>query len=252
METILQTKQLCKDFAVGGVSQQVLKSLDVEIFAGDFTVIMGNSGSGKSTLLYALSGMDKPTSGEINYNNERIDKYNNDRLAIFRRKNCGFVFQDILLNENMSILDNVLVSGFLLKKNRDEVVLRAKKLLDEVGIGENLWKKFPAQMSGGELQRVGFVRAVINDPSIVFADEPTGALNSSNSSLILNLFNGLNEQGKTIVMVTHDLKTAVRGSRILYLKDGVILSELNLGFYSADKEKKRISTLKEFLEEMGW
>lgn len=252
MNTILKTINLCKNFNVGESTQQVLKNLDLEIFEGDFTVIMGSSGSGKSTLLYSLSGMDKPTSGEIVYGDQNIDKLNNDQLAVFRRKNCGFVFQDILLNESMSILDNVLVSGFLLKGDRTNVIARAKVLLTDVGITGGMWTKFPTQMSGGELQRVGFVRALINDPSVVFADEPTGALNSSNSAIILNLFNKYNEKGKTVVLVTHDLKTAVRGNRILYLKDGVVLNELTLEKYESEHEKERIEKVKNFLETMGW
>lgn len=271
-EVILKTENLSKSFSVGGKQQHVLKNLNLEIREGEFTVIMGNSGSGKSTLLYCLSGMDKASMGEISYGTERIDGYNNDRLAVFRRKNCGFVFQEVMLNDNMSILDNVLVSGFLLKpeknskktpfkekikelfvrSDRKAVTERAKDLLREVGIEDEMFKKFPQQMSGGELQRVGLVRALINDPKIVFADEPTGALNSANSAIVLNLFNKFNEKGKTVVMVTHDLKTASHGSRILYLKDGVILNELVLGAFREGREKERMNRLKDFLDEMGW
>lgn len=271
-EVILKTENLSKSFSVGGKQQHVLKNLNLEIREGEFTVIMGNSGSGKSTLLYCLSGMDKASMGEISYGTERIDGYGNDRLAVFRRKNCGFVFQEVMLNDNMSILDNVLVSGFLLKpeknskktpfkekikelfvrSDRKAVTERAKALLREVGIEDEMFKKFPQQMSGGELQRVGLVRALINDPKIVFADEPTGALNSANSAIVLNLFNKFNEKGKTVVMVTHDLKTASHGSRILYLKDGVILNELVLGAFREGREKERMNRLKDFLDEMGW
>lgn len=216
-EVILKTENLSKSFSVGGKQQHVLKNLNLEIREGEFTVIMGNSGSGKSTLLYCLSGMDKASMGEISYGSERIDGYSNDQLAVFRRKNCGFVFQEVMLNDNMSILDNVLVSGFLLKpeknskktpfiekikelfvrSDRKAVTARAKDLLREVGIEDEMFKKFPQQMSGGELQRVGLVRALVNDPKIVFADEPTGALNSANSAIVLNLFNQFNEKGKT-------------------------------------------------------
>lgn len=271
-EVILKTENLSKSFSVGGKQQHVLKNLNLEIREGEFTVIMGNSGSGKSTLLYCLSGMDKASMGEISYGSERIDGYSNDQLAVFRRKNCGFVFQEVMLNDNMSILDNVLVSGFLLKpeknskktpfiekikelfvrSDRKAVTARAKDLLREVGIEDEMFKKFPQQMSGGELQRVGLVRALVNDPKIVFADEPTGALNSANSAIVLNLFNQFNEKGKTVVMVTHDLKTASHGSRILYLKDGVILNELVLGAFREGWEKERMNRLKNFLDEMGW
>lgn len=252
MATILKTNNLCKTFSIGGVMQHVLKNLNIQIEEGEFVVIMGSSGSGKSTLLYALSGMDKPTIGEIIYCGEHIENYSNDELARFRRKNCGFVFQDIFLNDNMSIMDNILVTGFMANKDKRAVIARARELLGEVGISEEMFNKFPAQMSGGELQRVAFVRASINNPNIVFADEPTGALNSAAGESVLNLFNKFNNNGRTIVMVTHDIVTASRGERILYLKDGSIINELNLGKYdSFDSEDRKIKTTA-FLTKMGW
>jgi len=249
--TILSTNKLCKTFSSGGIQQHVLKNLDIHIIQGDFTVIMGASGAGKSTLLYALSGMDKPTLGEIHFEGQEISGLTNDRLAIFRRDNCGFVFQQIYLLNNMSIFDNILACGLLVNKNRKAVAKRAKQLLNRLKLDETVWRKFPSQVSGGEAQRAGIVRALINNPKIVFADEPTGALNSTFGEAVLDALTEVNEQGQSIVMVTHDMKSARRGNRILYLRDGVVHGECRLGTYvSGDKE--RHEKLSAFLQEMGW
>jgi len=251
METILEVKNLCKTFSNGNMQQHVLKNMNLKIYRGDFTVIMGNSGSGKSTLLYSLSGMDRPTIGTIEYSGEDISKYNNDKLSIFRKNHCGFVFQHNYLNDSMSIMDNIIVCGLLREKNRKIIVERAGKLLDRVGIEKSCWNKYPTQLSGGEQQRVALVRGLINSPEILFADEPTGALNSSSGQQVLDVLSEVNDEGQSIVMVTHDLKSALRGNRILYLKDGIIIDELSLDKYqgpdSARKEK-----LLDFLKEMGW
>lgn len=249
---IIKTEKLCKTFSNGGIQQHVLKNLDISLIEGDFTIIMGSSGSGKSTLLYAMSGMDKPTLGEINFAGENLAKLNNDQLAIFRRNNCGFVFQQIYLLDNMSVLDNVLAIGLLVNKNKRETVQKAKELFIQVGIDENAWSKFPTQLSGGEAQRVGIVRALINSPRILFADEPTGALNSASSDSVLEVLTNVNRNGQSIVMVTHDIKTALRGNRILYLRDGVICGDLQLGGYNEQKNVERHEELKTFLAEMGW
>lgn len=251
-KTILNTIKLSKTFSNGGIQQHVLKNLDIEIKEGDFTVIMGSSGSGKSTLLYALSGMDKPTLGKINFGEEEISKYNNDQLAVFRRKNCGFIFQQINLLDNMSILDNILVSGLLISKDKNKIVSKAKALFKQVGLDEKLYNKFPSQLSGGEAQRVGVVRSLVNEPKIVFADEPTGALNSSSSSNVLDIMTSINDNGQTVVMVTHDIKSALRGNRIIYMRDGGICGELNLDKYNSENTGKRHEIVQEFLNEMGW
>lgn len=251
MKEILTTKDLCKTFSNESVQQHVLKNLNLSIIEGDFTVIMGNSGSGKSTLLYALSGMDRPTLGSISFHGEEISGYNNDQLALFRRKHCGFVFQQNYLNDTMSVLDNVLVCGLLVQKNRKELVKRAKSLLSQVGLSEASFGKFPTQLSGGEQQRVAVVRGVINEPEILFADEPTGALNSQNTEHVLNILTKLNQKGQSIVMVTHDMKSARRANRVLYLKDGMITGELQLGSYVSG-DAKRHEQLRSFLQEMGW
>ncbi len=251
-KVILSTKKLCKTFSNGGNQQHVLKNLDIDLYEGDFTVIMGSSGSGKSTLLYALSGMDKPTLGEINFQNKNICTLNNDQLSVFRRNNCGFVFQQVHLLDNMSVLDNALSSGLLVSKNKKAIVEKAKGLLSQVGLDKISWNKFPSQLSGGEAQRAGIVRAIINDPKILFADEPTGALNSASSTSVLDIMTEINRKSQSIVMVTHDLKTALRGSRILYLRDGIICGELRLEPFENAEYHLRHDRLTAFLTEMGW
>lgn len=249
---ILEAKDLCKKFSTNAVEQQVLNNLNVTFYEGDFTIIMGASGSGKSTLLYALSGMDKPTSGKISFCHTDISNYSNEKLAIFRRDNCGFVFQQNYLNDKMNILDNILVNGYLSKRPRKQVLERAKELLKIMGLKEELYYKFPTQLSGGEAQRLSIARAQINEPSVVFADEPTGALNSHSAKEVLDFMVETNERGQSIIMVTHDIRTAVRGNRLIYLKDGVILDELYLPKYKSEDEQKRISQVQEFLNKMGW
>lgn len=256
MNTIIKTNKLCKTFSSGGNMQHVLKNIDLEIYEGDFTIIMGASGAGKSTLLYALSGMDKPSLGEVFFKADEdasvdITKMTTDELAFFRRKNCGFVFQQVYLVDSMSILDNVMAAGLLTNKNKKEVAKKAKEILLSVDIEEPLWDKFPTQVSGGEAQRVGIARALINSPGLVFADEPTGALNSKTGKDVLDALTGFNEGGQSIVMVTHDITSARRGNRVLYVKDGEIAGECNLGKY-VHGDKERHQKLSDFLVSMGW
>lgn len=252
VSSILRTEKLCKSFSNGGVQQHVIKNLDLEIYDKDFTVIMGASGSGKSTLLYSLSGMDKPSLGKIFFGEEEISKYSNDQLAVFRRKHCGFVFQSIHLLDNMNVLDNVLTGALVVQKNSKELVDTAKDYLTKVGMESESWKKFPNQLSGGEAQRVGIVRAIINNPQIVFADEPTGSLNSASGQDVLDIFTSVNQNGQSIVMVTHDLKTALRGDRVIFLRDGSIVGEHSMPKYGTDDMKQRRTALQNFLDEMGW
>lgn len=251
MKNIIETKKLCKTFSNGGVQQHVLRNVNLEIYEGDFTIIMGASGAGKSTLLYSLSGMDKPTLGSVSFDGTEITKMNTDELAIFRRSHCGFVFQQVYLVESMSVLDNIMAAGLLVYKDKNTLVKKTGDLLKAVNIDETLWNKFPTQISGGEAQRVGIARSLINDPKLVFADEPTGALNSQTGKAVLDTLTSFNEKGQSIVMVTHDISSARRGNRILYVKDGEIAGECNLGKYVTG-DKERHQKLNDFLATMGW
>lgn len=250
-EILLKTDHLSKSFSSGGALQHVLKNIDLELYRGDFTVIMGASGAGKSTLLYALSGMDTPSLGTITFGDKVISDLTQDQLAVFRREHCGFVFQQIYLIDGMSVMDNVLAAGLLVNKDKKALLARAGELFAAVDIPVQTQKKFPAQISGGEAQRAGIVRALINSPEILFADEPTGALNSKTGLDVLDTLTKFNEQGQSVVMVTHDMRSARRGNKILYLKDGVILGECNLGKY-VHGDRARHEKLASFLAEMGW
>lgn len=248
---VISTRKLCKTYTSGEVPQHVIKNMDIEIFQKDFTVFMGASGSGKSTLLHVLSGMDRASMGEVYFEGTNFTKYSERKLAQFRRKNCGFVFQQICLISSMSLMDNVLVSGLLADKNKKRVAERGRRLFAEVGLTEREWAKYPAQLSGGQMGRAGLVRALINNPEVVFADEPTGALDSASGKAVLDLLTAFNQRGQTIIMVTHDLRSALRGSRVLYLRDGRIDGELLLGTYQGESEERK-ERLICFLEEMGW
>ncbi len=250
-EVIIEAKKLKKDFSTGDAVQTIFENLDLKIYKRDFTVIMGSSGAGKSTLMYSLSGMDRPTSGEVIFNGRNITSLNDDKLAVFRRKHSGFVFQQIYLLDKMSLMDNVLTAGALSEESKKDIIQRANTLFNLVNIPEITRKKFPSQVSGGEAQRAGIVRAIINNPPILFADEPTGALNSENSTAVLDVFTKLHQGGQSIIMVTHDKKTALRGNRVLYVRDGKVFGECNLGIYNHE-DTEREALLNSFLAKMGW
>ena len=248
---IIKTNDLCKSFEINKIGQKVLKNINLEIYRNDFTVIMGPSGAGKSTLLYALYGMDSPTSGNIIFNDSDITKLNQNDLALFRRKNCGFIFQSVYLINSMNVMDNVLIQGLLKEKDKKKIISKASTLLDNVDIKEELRHKFPSQLSGGEAARVGIARALISEPDLIFADEPTGALNSTTGKDVLDTLTEFNRKGQSIVMVTHDINSALRGNRILYIKDGEVAGELELDRYT-DSDESRKEKLNSFLVNMGW
>ena len=200
--TILSAKGLCKSFAHNGVQNHILSNLDIEIYEGDFTVVMGASGSGKSTLLYALSGMDRATGGTVSYGGEDIVKLSEKKLAQLRHKDFGFIFQQMHLVSNLTLFENVAVPGYLNKTvSAESVNKRADELLEKMGIAQ-IKTQLPSQCSGGEQQRCAIARAVINEPKLLFADEPTGALNRKNTTEVLNLLTALNNSGQSILMVT--------------------------------------------------
>ncbi|MBR1431997.1 ABC transporter ATP-binding protein [Ruminococcus sp.] len=251
MSTILKAINVKKSYAVDSRTQEVLKGVDFQIEKGDFAVIMGSSGAGKSTLLYALSGMDNIDSGKIVFGDQSIENYSADKMSVFRRKHCGFVFQQNNLLDNMSILDNVAAAGMLCTSSKKEVLSKAEKLFEKVNISKEIQKKFPSQISGGEAQRAGIVRALINDPDVVFADEPTGSLDYSNGQVVLDLLTDIHKSGQTIIMVTHDIRSAFRGNKVIFVRDGMTGGICELGEYD-EKDEERKEKLRSFLEERGW
>lgn len=249
--TILKANKLCKSYAHNGEQNHVLSNLDLDIYKGDFTIIMGASGSGKSTLLYSLSGMDKATAGEVIYNGNNIVSFTENQLSQLRHKDFGFVFQQMHLVSNLSIFENVTVPGYLNKESCKEVNDKAEKLIEKMGIS-NIKNHLPSQTSGGEQQRAAIARSLINSPEILFADEPTGALNRKNTTEVLDLMTSLNKDGQSIVMVTHDMRAALRATRIIYIEDGNISGELELPPYTAEEEKSRETQVNAWLTSMEW
>lgn len=251
-KSILSAKEISKSFAHNGMQQHILSQLDYDLYEGDFTVIMGASGSGKSTLLYALSGMDKATAGVVRYKEKDLVKLGEKELATLRHTDFGFIFQQMHLIGNLSLFENVAVCGYLNKTaGVKEVRKRTDELLVRMGL-EKVKTHLPSQVSGGEQQRCAIARAVVNTPKILFADEPTGALNRQNTIGVLNLLSELNENGQSILMVTHDLKAALRATRLLYLEDGKITGELSLPVYDRQEEKSREAQVNAWLASLEW
>lgn len=250
--TVLSAKKLCKSFAHNGGQIHILSHIDFDLYEGDFTVIMGASGSGKSTLLYALSGMDRATAGEVIYNGNDIVKMRENDLAKLRYTDFGFIFQQMHLVSNLTLFENVAVPGYLNKsKPAAEVRKRTEKLLEQMSVS-HIKSHLPTQVSGGEQQRCAIARAVINSPRVLFADEPTGALNRKNTTDVLDLLTELNRDGQSVLMVTHDMRAALRADRILYIADGKIIGELTLPTYSQSDEKSRETQVNAWLISLEW
>lgn len=231
--TVLAARGLSKTYVADGVQTHVLGDVDLDIREGDFTSIMGPSGSGKSTLLYCLSGMDKPTSGSVIFQGEDIAQASEEALARLRAQSFGFVFQAASLVSNLTLFENIAVPGYLKHgRSTEETRKAAQELIRRMDL-EEVATHLPSQASGGQKQRCAVARAVVNEPALVFADEPTGALNRANSLEVLDLLNELNAEGISILMVTHDVRSAVRGNRILYFEDGAVQGELELPRWDA-------------------
>lgn len=249
---VLSARNLCKSFAHNGGQIHILQHVDFELYQGDFTVIMGASGSGKSTLLYALSGMDRATAGEVIYNGKDIVKMREKELSKLRYMDFGFIFQQMHLVSNLTLFENVVVSAYLNKeKSAAEVRKRTDKLLEKMSVSQ-IKDHLPTQVSGGEQQRCAVARAVVNSPKILFADEPTGALNRKNTTDVLDLLTELNQEGQSVLMVTHDIRASLRANRILYLSDGKIIGGLTLPPYEPDEEKSRETQVNAWLTSLEW
>ncbi|TCK92641.1 putative ABC transport system ATP-binding protein [Natranaerovirga hydrolytica] len=251
---ILEVKDLCKTYVVNHEEKYVLKNIELNIKEGEFVSIMGPSGSGKSTLIYNISGMDRMTSGSIIFEGNQLDNVSEKDLSKLRLNKMGFVFQQVNLLKNLGIMDNIILSAFMAKKKkRKEIINEAIALMEKADILE-LANNDITQASGGELQRASICRALMNHPKIIFADEPTGALNSKAANEIMAMFNKINDEGTTIMLVTHDAKIASQTERVLYMVDGTIEAELFLGKYREknNNRKKREARLTHWLLEKGW
>jgi putative ABC transport system ATP-binding protein len=255
MSNILEAISINKKVELGKDNElHILKDVNLEIEKGEFVSVMGPSGSGKSTLLYNVSGMDRITSGSVKFKGREIGGLKEEELAKIRLNNMGFIFQDINLLKNLSVIDNVMFPALVSKDaDKNAVNQKAKKLLEMTGI-EKLSDNNITQASGGQLQRVAICRALINDPDILFGDEPTGALDSKSAAEIMSILAEINEKGTTVMLVTHDAKVATRADRIIFLMDGIIHDELTLGKYNGDDKLKsyREKSLSDWLEKMNF
>ncbi len=250
MTTLLTTRQLGKTYQVDAAPVPSLIGVDLTVVAGELVVLMGSSGSGKSTLLYLLSGLERPSEGEIDFDGKRLDRMDETQLSLLRRAGIGFVFQAINLIPHLTLFENVVLPGYLLDPDRSRVDARARELLDSMGIGR-LAERLPAQVSGGEQQRTAIARALINSPRALFADEPTGALNSAAGSAVLDAFRAINARGQTIVMATHEVKSACIGDRVVFLRDGRVQGEYRIRDSKLDPAEREAALLA-WLVEQGW
>ncbi len=252
---ILEVKDLCKTYIVNKRQNNVLKNVNFTVAEGEMVAVMGPSGSGKSTLLYAVSGMDGITAGEALFCGKNIAMMGEKELADLRLDEMGFIFQQMYMLKNLTVLDNIILPAVQSKKNtksRKENVQRGQDLMRKLGIID-IADNDINEVSGGQLQRACICRSMINNPKMIFADEPTGALNRTSSDEVMEELAKLNNDGTTIMMVTHDSKVAAKCTRVLYIVDGNIKGEYNLGrCESASQMRERERALNNWLMEMGW
>ncbi len=252
METILSVKNLCKTYIVNSRSINVLQNVSFEMQEGEFVSIMGPSGSGKSTLLYTVSGMDDMTAGEVQFCGKALSALKNKELNHLRLNEMGFIFQQMYMMKKLCILDNIVLPGYQAGKDRKQVNARAEQLMRSLGIIETAEHEI-TEVSGGELQRACLCRALINDPKVIFADEPTGALNSKAAGDVMQELVKANRAGTGILMVTHSERVAAQSERVIYLIDGGIRGELPLGRMEPDDDLgARERRLHAWLTEQGW
>ena len=224
MSTLIELKDIMKTYVMGDNIVHALNHVDVTIDYGEFTAIMGASGSGKSTMMNILGCLDRPTSGEYYLDGKEIAGYNDDELAHTRNAKIGFVFQNFNLLSKLTAQANVALPLIYAGVSEEERMERAKRALEAVGLGDRLDHK-PMEMSGGQRQRVAIARALINDPPVIMADEPTGNLDTKSSYEIMDIFKKMNEQGKTVIMVTHEPDIAAYCKRVLVMRDGKLVSD---------------------------
>ena len=249
---MLQVKDLCKTYIVNKRQNNVLKNVNFSVKPGEMIAVMGPSGSGKSTLLYAVSGMDSITAGEVHFCGKALSKLSAKELAQLRLEEMGFIFQQMHMLKNLTVLDNILLPACQSKAQKaspKELTSRAMELMHKLGIA-HIADNDITEVSGGELQRACICRSLINRPKLLFADEPTGALNRTASDEVMNELEKVHAEGMTILLVTHDIKVASRCDKVLYLVDGTIKAEYNLDRTTSLRERER--GLNNRLMELGW
>jgi ABC-type antimicrobial peptide transport system, ATPase component len=255
MSDVLKVNNLCKTYIVNKRQNNVLRNVNFEIEKGEMVGIMGPSGSGKTTLLYTVSGMDTITAGNIDFFGKELSKLSDNDISDARLNEMGFVFQQMYMLKNLTIYDNIILPAYQSntgKYSRKEINDYAVELMHKLGISDVADNDIN-EVSGGQLQRACICRSLINRPRIIFADEPTGALNQQSSSEVMNIFNQINEAGTSIMLVTHDQKVAAACERILYIEDGNIREEIRLGKMSQSGDKKeREKKLRTWLMDLGW
>ncbi|MDQ1286489.1 MAG: putative transport system ATP-binding protein [Actinomycetota bacterium] len=249
----LEAKALAKTYFSTEPPTEVLQGIDLSVSEGEFLVIMGASGSGKSTLLYSISGMDRPTGGQVLLEGRELTSLSDAEMARVRLTRMGFVFQQAHFLGNLDVRDNILLPALKAasKENKDAAIARVDALMERFGI-VHVKNHGITQVSGGQLQRASICRALAGEPSVLFADEPTGALNSSMSAEVMDALTGVHRSGTTIVMVTHDPAVAARGDRVIYLRDGVLVDSREAGPWQAEKAQQREDDLLAWLRNLGF
>lgn len=250
--TILDVKHLKKTYTgrLGGTQVEALKDVSFTVEKGEYVAVMGESGSGKTTLLNILAGLDKPTGGTVILDGKNMSTLHDNDLALFRRENLGFVFQEFNLLDTLSLKDNIYLPLVLDGKNIKEIRKRAVQITDAIGI-TGILNKFPYEVSGGQKQRAAVARALITNPGLVLADEPTGALDSASSAELLRVFGQINKSGQTILMVTHSVDAASHADRVLFIRDGVVFHQLYRGDATNEQLYKKISDTLTILKNGG-
>lgn len=252
MNTVLEIKDLCKTYIVNKRQNNVLRNVSFSVNEGEMIGVMGPSGSGKSTLLYTASGMDKMTAGDVFFGGKNLSGMGENELAKMRLEDMGFIFQQMYMMKNLSVLDNIILPAVKSSKKKEsnrEIMQRGRELMKRLGIAE-IADNDINEVSGGQLQRACICRSMINDPKIIFADEPTGSLNRTSSEEVMDELTKLNENGTTIMIVTHDVKVAAKCTRVLFIVDGNIKGEYNTGKEKTLRERE--FSLNNWLMEMGW
>lgn len=251
MNKIIIGDHIVKSFGVDDEQRNVLDGVSVDINEGEFVAVMGPSGSGKSTLMFALSGMDSVDGGKVVFDGMNLTEVGEKELSEIRRIKMGFIFQQPTMLKNLNILDNIILPSMRNnRKNAPKISEKARMLMQRVGIGD-LEKRDITQVSGGQLQRAGICRALMNNPKIIFGDEPTGALNSKSSEEIMDIFSEINSDGTALMLVTHDAKVAARTDRIMFMRDGKIVSELKLPKFDGKEIENRVDEVTVKMREVG-